>query len=51
MIKHCSTTEEEQIKSKAEITKEGKCPDCKAKLVIEEGCAKCYSCGYSACSV
>ncbi len=26
------------------------CPDCgNASLVLEEGCAKCYSCGYSRC--
>ena len=26
------------------------CPDCgNATLVLEEGCAKCYSCGYSKC--
>ncbi|MFH2019280.1 MAG: adenosylcobalamin-dependent ribonucleoside-diphosphate reductase [bacterium] len=26
------------------------CPECEAKMVIEEGCAKCYGCGYSVCS-
>ena len=25
------------------------CPDCNAALAHEEGCAKCYSCGYSRC--
>jgi ribonucleoside-diphosphate reductase alpha chain len=26
------------------------CPDCgQASLVEEEGCRKCYSCGYSEC--
>ena len=25
------------------------CPDCNANLAHEEGCAKCYSCGYSRC--
>ncbi len=28
----------------------GPCPDCGAGLVHEEGCQKCYSCGYSRCS-
>jgi len=26
------------------------CPECGGKLVIEEGCAKCYGCGYSVCN-
>lgn len=25
------------------------CPECGSKLAIEEGCKKCYSCGYSVC--
>lgn len=25
------------------------CPECGSKLVLEEGCKKCYSCGYSVC--
>ncbi|MBT4074771.1 MAG: vitamin B12-dependent ribonucleotide reductase [Chloroflexi bacterium] len=25
------------------------CPDCNSSLAHEEGCAKCYSCGYSRC--
>lgn len=25
------------------------CPECGGKLAIEEGCKKCYSCGYSVC--
>ena len=25
------------------------CPECKGKLAIEEGCKKCYGCGYSVC--
>ena len=26
-----------------------KCPQCSAKLAFEEGCVKCYSCGFSQC--
>jgi len=25
------------------------CPECESKLVLEEGCKKCYGCGYSVC--
>ena len=25
------------------------CPECGGKLVVEEGCAKCYGCGFSVC--
>ena len=26
-----------------------KCPQCESALAFEEGCAKCYGCGYSQC--
>jgi ribonucleoside-diphosphate reductase alpha chain len=26
-----------------------RCPDCDGNLVFEEGCKKCYACGYAAC--
>ena len=26
-----------------------KCPSCSATLAVEEGCVKCYSCGFSQC--
>jgi ribonucleoside-diphosphate reductase alpha chain len=46
-----------QSKIKTETLKErtakGKhmtiCPECGGKLAIEEGCAKCYGCGFSVC--
>jgi ribonucleoside-diphosphate reductase alpha chain len=25
------------------------CPECNSKLALEEGCKKCYGCGYSVC--
>jgi len=25
------------------------CPECESNLAFEEGCQKCYSCGYSKC--
>jgi len=37
--------------SKAEVKKEGKCPDCGSKLIMNEGCMHCPQCSYSACSV
>lgn len=27
----------------------GKCPQCGGKLAMEEGCKKCYGCGFSVC--
>ncbi len=40
-----------QSKIKTETLKDRgkKCPECGGKLAIEEGCAKCYGCGYSVC--
>ncbi len=37
---------------KDRMKKQGKltiCPECGSKLAIEEGCAKCYGCGFSVC--
>jgi ribonucleoside-diphosphate reductase alpha chain len=31
------------------VTGAGACPDCGASLAMEDGCAKCYSCGFSKC--
>ncbi len=27
----------------------GRCPECSGQLIYEEGCAKCYECGYNKC--
>ncbi len=39
----------ESLKERANKNKHEVCPECGGKLVIEEGCAKCYGCGYSVC--
>ncbi len=42
-----------KIKIKPLKKNEGKmtvCPECGGKLVLEEGCSKCYSCGFSVCN-
>jgi len=31
------------------VNGEGKCPDCGGELVAEEGCEKCYRCGFTRC--
>jgi len=47
--------EESGSEDKSEKKKSGKksvtCPECDGNLTFEEGCSKCPSCGYSACSV
>ena len=49
-------TQKAKIKSKNwdpvsnnSLSKEESCPECGSKLAIEEGCKKCYGCGYSVC--
>ena len=39
------------IKSKSELKKDGVCPDCGSKLMMNEGCMSCAACGFSACTV
>lgn len=41
-----------QSKIKIETLKERgkKCPECGGKLITEEGCSKCYGCGFSMCN-
>lgn len=50
MVQH-TPVQDVVAKSKAQLKKEGVCPDCKSRLVINEGCASCASCGFSACMV
>jgi ribonucleoside-diphosphate reductase alpha chain len=35
--------------SKDDEIGEMKCPECNGKIIFEEGCQKCYCCGYSRC--
>jgi len=37
--------------SKAELLKNGRCPECDAELQQGEGCVLCLNCGFSACTV
>lgn len=39
----------ESLKERARKHKSEECPECGGKLVVEEGCTKCYGCGYSVC--
>lgn len=39
----------ETLKERSSKSKNTVCPECGGKLAIEEGCAKCYGCGYSVC--
>jgi ribonucleoside-diphosphate reductase alpha chain len=35
---------------KAPTPAEDKCPECGAKMTVEEGCQTCHNCGFSVCS-
>jgi ribonucleoside-diphosphate reductase alpha chain len=41
----------DDLRQKAQIPSDSRCPECGANLHIEEGCSKCPGCGYSICSV
>lgn len=41
----------ERPKSKHEIFKDKKCPECDGEIQLAEGCALCLTCGFSACTV
>ena len=44
--------QDKKHKTKAEMKKEGKCPECGSTSVdLGEGCITCHACGFSACSV
>tara|TARA_Y100000310_G_C20692747_1_gene823421 strand:- start:934 stop:4350 length:3417 start_codon:yes stop_codon:yes gene_type:complete len=51
MEKAYEDKKEKEKLSKAELLDEGKCPECSSSLAREEGCAKCYACGFSVCNV
>ncbi|MAG77888.1 hypothetical protein CL616_00825 [archaeon] len=51
MEKAYEEKKEKESLSKTDPVEEGKCPECGSKLAKEEGCSKCYACGFSACSV
>jgi len=36
-------------KSQEELSENGQCPSCQAKLIISEGCDLCIECGFSSC--
>lgn len=42
------TLKERGRRLKSEVVAKS-CPECGGKLAIEEGCSKCYGCGYSVC--
>jgi len=44
------TLKQRMAKGRKKAEKEERCPECGAKLIVEEGCAKCYGCGYSVCN-
>ncbi len=44
-----SENSEKQRIRKPENQSGESCPECGSKLALEEGCKKCYSCGYSVC--
>ncbi|MBT4174985.1 vitamin B12-dependent ribonucleotide reductase [archaeon] len=50
MEKAYEDKKEKEKLSKAELLDEGKCPECSSSLAREEGCAKCYACGFSVCN-
>lgn len=41
--------EEDKKKGREKSLDGGRCPECGEKLSFEEGCMKCYSCGFSSC--
>lgn len=50
-VSHSKDKPPEKEASKPKKDRSSKCPECGGKLAFMEGCAKCHSCGYSACSV
>ena len=43
-------SQDEKVKSMADMGEAPACPDCGSMLELSEGCLKCHACGYSKCA-
>lgn len=44
------TLRQRVAKGQSDTVSHSKCPECGTKMAVEEGCSKCYGCGYSVCT-
>jgi len=49
LVEHLAEINGEVAEHKSSNEHVGACPGCGSPMAFEEGCAKCYSCGYSRC--